>query len=104
MLSIVQSSNLPTLLPLLSLRGMVARDIADQVAARCGSCRVISYDRPPFGLSQRPLEWPEGEEGPYTQAAGAQLGVGLLRALGAGPALVVGHSQGASVAVDIAAR
>lgn len=30
-------------------------------------CRVIAFDRPPYGLSERPLTWPEGPEGnPYT--------------------------------------
>lgn len=30
-------------------------------------CRVIAFDRPPFGLSQRPLTWQgEGEANPYT--------------------------------------
>ena len=30
-------------------------------------CRVISFDRPPYGLSERPLTWPAGPEGnPYT--------------------------------------
>lgn len=30
-------------------------------------CRVIAFDRPPYGLSERPLTWPAGPEGnPYT--------------------------------------
>ena len=35
-----------------------------------GGCRVIAFDRPPYGLSQRPLSWEGGEEGsPYTNQA-----------------------------------
>jgi pimeloyl-ACP methyl ester carboxylesterase len=80
------------------------RDVAEAVAAQCGGSRVVAFDRPPFGLSARPLEWAEGEEGPYGVAGGADLGAGLLHQLGCGPALVVGHSQGAAVAVEMAAR
>lgn len=30
-------------------------------------CRVIAFDRPPFGLSERPLQWEgEGPDNPYT--------------------------------------
>lgn len=30
-------------------------------------CRVIALDRPPFGLTERPLQWPGGDAmSPYT--------------------------------------
>jgi hypothetical protein len=30
-------------------------------------CRVIAFDRPPFGLTERPLQWPGGDAmSPYT--------------------------------------
>ena len=30
-------------------------------------CRVIAFDRPPFGLTERPLQWPGGDTmSPYT--------------------------------------
>ena len=33
-------------------------------------CWVIALDRPPFGLSERPLQWAEGPAGnPYTAQA-----------------------------------
>ena len=36
-------------------------------------CRVISFDRPPYGLSERPLTWPAGPEGnPYTSEVTVQ--------------------------------
>ena len=33
-------------------------------------CRVVAVDRPPFGLSQRPLQWQDGapDSNPYTNA------------------------------------
>ena len=41
-----------------------------QVQAGEGGCRVIAFDRPPYGLSQRPLSWQGGDEGsPYTNQA-----------------------------------
>jgi hypothetical protein len=40
----------------------------------CRPCRVIAFDRPPFGLSERPLEWGADQDNPYEQATGAKLG------------------------------
>lgn len=43
------------------------------VQAGEGGCRVIAFDRPPYGLSQRPLTWEGGDEGsPYTNKASLQ--------------------------------
>ena len=63
-------------------------------------CHVIAFDRPPFGLSQRPLQWAEGRD-PYTTEGGARLAAGLLDALGVKSAVVVGHSMGATVSVEL---
>ena len=63
-------------------------------------CRVVAFDRPPFGLSERPLEWEEGNE-PYSCTGGARLACGLLDALRIPSALLVGHSMGATVAIEI---
>ena len=41
---------------------------------------VIAYDRPAFGLTERPLAW-EGES-PYSQDAQVELVIGLMDALG----------------------
>jgi alpha-beta hydrolase superfamily lysophospholipase len=41
---------------------------------------VIAYDRPAFGLTERPMEW-DGES-PYSQDAQVELVVGLMDALG----------------------
>lgn len=45
------------------------RDVLQPLSEQGGSegCRVIAFDRPPYGLSERPLSWPAGPEGnPYT--------------------------------------
>lgn len=39
----------------------------------CRPCRVIAFDRPPFGLSERPLQWAADQDNPYEQATGAKL-------------------------------
>jgi len=60
---------------------------------------VIAFDRPAFGLTERPLpgEW-QGES-PYTSEYQARLTVGLLDALGVDKAILVGNSAGGSVSV-----
>ena len=63
-------------------------------------CRVLAFDRPPFGLSERPLEWEEGKE-PYSVTGGARLACGLLDTLNIPSALLVGHSMGATVSIEI---
>ena len=48
---------------------MCRRDVLQPLSEQGGSqgCRVIAFDRPPYGLSERPLTWPAGPEGnPYT--------------------------------------
>lgn len=62
--------------------------------------RVIAFDRPPFGLSERPLQW-DGTTDPYTCEGGAALAAGLLDALGVESAVVIGHSMGAVVAMEL---
>lgn len=38
-----------------------------RIGVSAEGCRVIAFDRPPFGLSQRPLSWQgEGDLNPYT--------------------------------------
>ena len=72
------------------------------MAALKASRRVIAFDRPGFGLSGRPLpgDW-EGES-PYTLHSSACETVALMDALGVEQAVLVGHSQGASIAVLVA--
>ncbi len=59
---------------------------------------VIAYDRPAFGLTERPLTW-EGES-PYSPQAQVDLLLGLLDALGVEQAILVGNSAGGTVAMN----
>jgi pimeloyl-ACP methyl ester carboxylesterase len=60
---------------------------------------VVAFDRPAFGLTERPMpgEW-EGES-PYALEAQVSLTVGLMDALGVEKAFLVGHSAGGTVAL-----
>lgn len=58
---------------------------------------VIAYDRPAFGLTERPLEW-EGES-PYSQDAQVELVIGLMDALGIEKATLVGNSAGGTISM-----
>lgn len=58
---------------------------------------VIAYDRPAFGLTERPMEW-EGES-PYSQDAQVELVIGLMDALGVEKATLVGNSAGGTISM-----
>ncbi|KAI7841246.1 hypothetical protein COHA_005083 [Chlorella ohadii] len=78
-----------------------------QPLADATGCRVIAFDRPPFGLAQRPLEWGPGQRlqyNPYELDGSARLAAGLLDALGVGRVIAVGHSAGALVCMELAQR
>jgi pimeloyl-ACP methyl ester carboxylesterase len=64
---------------------------------------VVAFDRPAFGLTERPLpgEWEEGEN-PYRPEAQVALTVGLMDALEIERAVLVGNSAGGTVAVHTA--
>lgn len=67
--------------------------------------RVIAFDRPAFGLSERPLrgawgtpeDWRRGV--PYGAEAQAELTISLLHQLGVEKAVLVGNSAGGAVAM-----
>jgi len=61
---------------------------------------AIAYDRPAFGLTERPLAW-DGVN-PYSTEAQVEIALGLLDAHGADRAILVGHSAGGTLAVHIA--
>jgi pimeloyl-ACP methyl ester carboxylesterase len=65
---------------------------------------VVAFDRPAFGLTERPMpgEW-EGES-PYGTSAQADLTVALMDALGIEEAVLVGNSAGGTVSVLTALR
>lgn len=58
---------------------------------------VIAYDRPAFGLTERPLEW-EGES-PYSQDSQVELVIGLMDTLGIEKATLVGNSAGGTISM-----
>lgn len=65
--------------------------------------RVIAFDRPAFGLSERPLAGEWEERNPYTLESSAHQVIGLMDALGVQHAVLIGHSAGGAVAVAAAA-
>ncbi len=58
---------------------------------------VIAYDRPAFGLTERPMEW-EGES-PYSQQSQVELVIGLMDALNIEKAILVGNSAGGTISM-----
>ncbi|MCX6084213.1 MAG: alpha/beta hydrolase [Caldiserica bacterium] len=65
---------------------------------------VVAYDRPGFGLSQRPLQSDWHSYDPYDPTEQAQLALELMHALGFEQAVLIGNSAGGGVALDIALK
>lgn len=74
------------------------REVMDDFAAHG---RVLVYDRPAFGLTERPMpeEWVEN---PYGVEANIEFLRGLMNELGMKKAVLVGNSAGGGVAVAFA--
>ena len=68
------------------------------------SGRILAYDRPGFGLTQRPMPGAWSDRNPYSPEAQVDLLVGLMDALGVERAVLVGNSAGGTVAVQTALR
>lgn len=73
------------------------REVMEPLAERG---RAIAYDRPAFGLTERPLVW-EGES-PYSTRAQVDLVVDLMDELDVEQAVLVGNSAGGTVALAAA--
>lgn len=73
------------------------QEVSEALAA---NARVIAYDRPGFGLTQRPLSW-QGTN-PYSLKGQTELLNSLLEQWGVEQAVLVGHSAGAAVAMQFA--
>jgi pimeloyl-ACP methyl ester carboxylesterase len=58
---------------------------------------VIAYDRPAFGLTERPMQW-EGEN-PYSQQSQVNLVIGLMDALNIEKAILIGNSAGGTISM-----
>ncbi len=67
--------------------------------------RVVAFDRPAFGLTERPMpgDFPNGVN-PYTADAQADLTVRLMDELGIEQAVLVGNSAGGTIATHTALR
>ena len=61
---------------------------------------VIAFDRPAFGLTERPLTWTGTN--PYTPQAQVELVLGLLDHFNVQQAILVGNSAGGTVAMQVA--
>ncbi|HTK97105.1 MAG TPA: alpha/beta hydrolase [Pseudomonadales bacterium] len=64
--------------------------------------RTVAYDRPAFGLTERPLQW--SGENPYGDDAQIDIALALLDSLTIDRAVWVANSAGARVAVAVALR
>ncbi|HEX7541520.1 MAG TPA: alpha/beta hydrolase [Anaerolineales bacterium] len=63
---------------------------------------VIAYDRPAFGLTERPMTWTG--ENPYSPQASVDLLLGLLDHFNVQKAILVGNSAGGTVAMQFTLR
>jgi pimeloyl-ACP methyl ester carboxylesterase len=61
---------------------------------------VIAYDRPAFGLTERPMKWTGVN--PYSPEANVALLLGLMDHLGIQKAILVGNSAGGTVSMQFA--
>jgi pimeloyl-ACP methyl ester carboxylesterase len=61
---------------------------------------VIAFDRPAFGLTERPLTW-QGQN-PYSHEAQVALVIGLMDHFGVEQAILAGNSAGGTVAMQTA--
>ena len=75
----------------------------DQLTLLSEQYRVIAFDRPAFGLTERPLpnEFAPGQN-PYSAQANTDQVIGLMDALRVQSATLVAHSAGGAVAVLVA--
>jgi pimeloyl-ACP methyl ester carboxylesterase len=79
--------------------GGAALGFADAVGKLAGLGRVIAYDRRGCARSERPEPYERTSVAEHADDA-----AGLLDALGASPAIVIGRSYGGTVASDLALR
>jgi pimeloyl-ACP methyl ester carboxylesterase len=61
---------------------------------------VAAFDRPGFGLTERPPRERWGDDHPYTRRTSARITVDLLDHLGAADAVLVGSSAGGTTALE----
>jgi pimeloyl-ACP methyl ester carboxylesterase len=64
--------------------------------------RVLAYDRPAFGYTERPTEWTGAN--PYASTTQPDLAVGMMDHAGMDQAILVGNSAGGTVAMATALK
>jgi pimeloyl-ACP methyl ester carboxylesterase len=64
--------------------------------------RVIAFDRPAFGLTERPLRGTWEGTNPYSPEGQVELTLGLMDELGIDKAVLVGNSAGGAIAAQVA--
>ena len=64
--------------------------------------RTVAFDRPGFGLTERPLRGEWQGDNPYSPAAQVDLVVALMDELGMDDAVLVGNSAGGTLALRVA--
>lgn len=65
---------------------------------------VVAYDRPSSGLTARPLPGDWTGDSPYGPEAQVEQLIGLMDQLNIREAILIGHSAGGTLAVDVAQR
>jgi pimeloyl-ACP methyl ester carboxylesterase len=60
---------------------------------------VLAFDRPAFGLTERPLRGEWGDRNPYTTEFQVELTVGMMDTLEADRAVLIGNSAGGTIAM-----
>jgi pimeloyl-ACP methyl ester carboxylesterase len=78
----------------------VMEPLAESLASEIGT--VMAFDRPAFGLTERPLPGEWVGESPYGAENQVELTVGLLDELGVERAILVGNSAGGTIALLMA--
>jgi pimeloyl-ACP methyl ester carboxylesterase len=64
--------------------------------------RVVAFDRPAFGLTERPMRGDWTGENPYSPEGQVSLLLGLMDALTVDKAILVGNSAGGTIATQMA--
>ena len=88
-------------LPLVLLHGFGASTFSwrEVIVPLSADRLVVAFDRPAFGLTERPMPpFPDGEN-PYTATAQVRLTIGLMDALGIEQAVLVGNSAGGTISL-----
>ena len=61
---------------------------------------VIAFDRPAFGLTERPMPGSWTDENPYSADFAEKLTIGFMDQMGVEKAVLIGHSAGAGIAMQ----